>query len=160
MQINLNSTPGVMQIMPVDDSTEPVLHANINADPSTPGVVQANINFDPTTPGIIFVKLSAEFQAAVTLQVLSLSGSAFMVGDARGTIVGNVVGTTAGSMVAISSLSMSGALQLGYTSGVWQLQVGAGAPGSPLTLTFDLIEWIATGSNSPRTTSGFSVDVS
>jgi hypothetical protein len=100
---------------------------------------------------------AATASVTVVLQTLSLSANTFTVGNAHGTLIGNVQNTTTGSTVTFSSLSVANALQLALVSGVWQIQVGSAAPGSPGTSTFNLIETLAGGANSPHTTSGLSV---
>lgn len=94
----------------------------------------------------------------VTLQALTLSANSFTAGAAQGTLVGNVQNTTAGSTVVFSSLSVANSLQLASVSGVWEVQVGSGAPGSPGTLTFALVETLAGAANSPNATSGLTVN--
>lgn len=95
---------------------------------------------------------------SVILQTLSLSANNFTVGNAQGTIIGNVLNTTAGSTLAFNSLSVANSLQLANVGGTWQIQVGSSAPGSPSTLTFNLIETLAGAGNTPKTTSGFTVN--
>lgn len=162
-QMNLNAdprTPGVIQIFPVSDPMFPgVVQAQLNADPSTPGVVQANINLDPRTPSLVFVNFThAPGPAApLGLHALTLNANQFTVGSPQGTVVGNVLSTTPGSTVTFSSLSVAGSLQLALVTGVWQVQVGPSAPGTPGTVTFNLVETKTASPNSPNMTSGFSV---
>ena len=85
------------------------------------------------------------------LRTLSLSANSFTVGNAQGMFVGNVMNTAPGSMVVISALSVANSLQLVKVAGVWKIQVGSAAPGSPGTLTFNLIESLQGASNTPHT---------
>src|SRR5947207_2278417 len=145
-QINLNAYPktiGVIQIFPICDPLYPgVVQGNVNADPFAVGVIQGNINYDPRTPGLMFVNFNSTPgpSAPATLQTLTLSGNSFTVGAAQGTLVGVVLGTMAGSTVTFNALSVAGSLQLAFTGGAWQLQVGPSAPGTPGTITFNLVE--------------------
>lgn len=162
-QINLNSdpsAPGVIQIFPISDPLFPgVVQAQINSDPSTPGVVQGNINYDPRTLGLVFVNFNSTPGPSVGmgLQTLTLNANQFTVGNPQGTVVGSVLNTTPGSTVTFSSLSVAGSLQLALVGSTWQIQVGPTAPGTPGTITFNLVETKASSPNSPNTTSGFSV---
>ena len=94
---------------------------------------------------------------APTLRVIAISGNSFTVGNPQGTFVGNVQNTTSGSTITFASLSVANSLQLAKVGGIWQIQVGSAAPGSPSTLTFNLVETMAGATNTPRTTTGFSV---
>jgi hypothetical protein len=107
--------------------------------------------------GSPFVVSAATAAVSGLLQTLTLTGAAFMVGDPQGTRLGDVIGTMSGSTVTFDSLSVSGSLQLALVSGVWQLQVGPTAPGTGGTITFNLVETLGGISNSPHTTSGFTV---
>jgi hypothetical protein len=93
-----------------------------------------------------------------SLRTLTLSTNAFTVGNAQGTFVGNVLNTAPGSAVGFNTLSVANSLQLVLASGVWKIQVGSSAPGSPTALTFNLIETLNGASNTPKTTSGFTVN--
>ncbi len=92
-----------------------------------------------------------------SLQALQLSAASFTVGNAQGMLVGTVLNTTAGSVITFDSLSVAGSLQLALVSGSWKIQVGPSAPGTPGTITFNLVETLSGAVNSPRTTAGFSV---
>ena len=94
----------------------------------------------------------------ISLRTLTLSANTFSVGDPQNTFVGNVINTTSGSTVTFASLSVANSLQLVNTGGTWSVQVGSAAPGAPTTLTFNLVETLASAVNSPNTTSGFSVN--
>jgi len=78
------------------------------------------------------------------------------VGLAHGTVIGNVLNTTTGSTVTFNNLSVANSLQLAEVAGVWQVQVGSSAPGTPDTITFNLVETLSGAS--PHTTSGFVVN--
>lgn len=91
------------------------------------------------------------------LSDLTLSTNTFNVGNAQGTFVGYAQNPISGSTVAFNSLSVAGSLQLAQVMGLWQIQVGPSAPGSPTTITFNLVETNPLASNSPHTTSGLSV---
>ena len=93
----------------------------------------------------------------IVLQALQLSAASFTVGSLQGTLVGTVLNTTSGSTITFDSLSVAGSLQLALVSGSWKLQVGPSAPGVPGTITFNLVETLASAVNSPLMTTGFSV---
>jgi hypothetical protein len=90
---------------------------------------------------------------AGTLQTLTLSAAAFHVGDPQGTMVGTILGASSGSAIAFNSLSTVGALQIAGTS----LQVGPTPSGSPSIITFNLVETLASATNTPNQTTGSSV---
>lgn len=89
---------------------------------------------------------------SVTLQALSLSSSTFNDELVAGAVVANVLNTS-GGVIALNALSPPGSLTISGT----QILVGQTPPSAPAAITFNLVETLAGATNSPRTTSGFSI---
>jgi hypothetical protein len=92
------------------------------------------------------------------LGALSLSANSFNVGSLQGTFIGNVLNTTPGSIVTFNNLIIANSLQLVLVGNTWKVQVGSAAPGTPGTITFNLVETLPRAANSPRTTPGFVIE--
>jgi hypothetical protein len=89
---------------------------------------------------------------SITLQALSLSSSTFNNDMAAGAVVANVLNTS-GGIITLNALSPLGSLTISGT----QILVGPTPPSAPAAITFNLVETLAGATNSPHTTSGFSI---